>query len=121
MPDFEAPVVAGTAADKAVAYILTRVERDPNFRHYMLGTEGLRLCLVAQAEREGKDEVSIATITAMEDAPPATGDGLRTPDIARMRRRIEAVESYISDLRSRGRLSNEIYGVLSNLIQGRQA
>ena len=120
MPDFEAPVVAGTAADKAVAYILRRVERDPNFRHYMLCTEALRLCLVAQAEREGKDEVSIATIT-VANVPPATGDGQRTPDIVDMRNRIKAVESYLGDMRSRGRLSNEIYGVLSNLIQGRQA
>jgi len=104
MPDFEAPVANGTAADNAVAYILKRVKRDANFRHYMLGTEALRLCLVADAERHGLPTDGISSIS---NAPPAQTED--KPDILELRKQMDNIDSLVFDAYQKGEIEDDVY------------
>jgi len=118
MADFETPVLVGSHADQAVSYILERVKRDPNFRHYMLGTESLTRCLRAQAERLGLSEEAIAKIDSLTDSPAAVGDGRRTADVVILRERLAAVGDLAYEMHADGRLSEGDYTALTEAMHG---
>lgn len=112
MTDFETPTIEGTAAEKAVIHIITRVRRDPNFRYYMLGTESLALCLKADAERRGESPEVIKQITALANPPLAYDDGGRIADVLAYRTVMERIASVAADLRDRGVLPASGYAEL---------
>ena len=99
--------------------MLKRVGRDPNFRHYMLGTESLTRCLRAQAERLGLSEEAIAKIDSFTAMPPPVGDGCRRADVVILRERLAAVNDLVADLQLRGKLSEDDYRDLTEAIQCR--
>lgn len=61
-----------TAADLAVKYILDRIQTDPDLAWYMLHTEAMHLCCVAEAERLGKpiEEVELERLRRPLAFPP---------------------------------------------------
>lgn len=109
MPDFEAPVIeaAESAAESAVRYILKRVTADPNFRHYMLGTQTLEMCVTAEAcrlveTRRGNPATAKAIVEKSLEDSIARADarlkrsGETTPDVTLLRRRIEAAQEKLN-------------------------
>lgn len=50
------PKTTGTLAEQAVQFVLNRVVCDADVRWHMIGTETLRRCLIAEAERTGLSE-----------------------------------------------------------------
>lgn len=57
--EIPAPQTTGTLAEQAVAYVLNRVVYDADVRWHMMGTETLRRCLIAEAERTGLPEYEV--------------------------------------------------------------
>jgi hypothetical protein len=103
MPDFAAPAVIGSPADKAVAYLLARCQHDVNFQFYMLGTESLRLCLVAEADRLGV--AGQEAIDPIIDAPTWKGIPGQKSDMEVMRDRLDRAVRVVEELAARGKLS----------------
>jgi len=114
MPEVE---IVGTYAEKAIVHLLTRVKEEANFRHYMLGTESLRLCLKADAERRGLPPEEIENISSL-DAPPAAAAEAFQPHVVVYRRRCQAVQECIGRFLSQGRIDEATFSELYDLVNG---
>ena len=84
-----------TPAEEAVLHILQRVVTDRDFSWVMMGTQSLRLCLIAEGHRIGKpdDEVEADLHKAMA----AQEERLRNnnadkPEVLVLRQRVETLE-----------------------------
>ena len=109
MPEFQVMPIEGTASEKAVSRILQRVANDRNYSWYMIGTESLRLCINAEAERTGKTEAVVeADLHAAIDAaqPRLKRHGADRPDVEVLRERIEKLTEKLEQLNDDGKIGD---------------
>lgn len=71
-------------ADRAVKYLLDRIQYDNNLRYYMLGTEAMALLVEAEAARLG---LPYAQVNA--ERHRWLGDGSPLADVVELRRQLE--------------------------------
>lgn len=119
MADFEAIPVEGTQAEQAVAYILQRVVNDRNFSWYMIGTESLQLCLLAEAQRTDKTEVEVEKelLEAMALADQRLQrDGRALPEVRVLRERLARLDQLLGHMSDAGKLDDVNYTKLCDLI-----
>jgi hypothetical protein len=115
MLDVETIPVAGTAAEQAVSHILRRVVNDRNFSWYLIGTESLRKCLVAEAARLGSTDeaVEVQMIAAMKAVDQR---GKREPDVEVLRKRIDAIDQHLGHMSDRGKINDADYTALCDFV-----
>lgn len=77
---------------RAVKYVLDRIQRDPDLRDYMLGTQAFALLIAAEAERLGVPaaEVEARRLGQLER---------RTPDVVALRDEVERLRAEVDRLR----------------------
>lgn len=76
-----------SASEKAVFHILRRVSTDANFAWYMLGTEALRLCVLAAAEALGKPASEVR-----EEVEQNAASNRDEPDVVGLRNIVDQLE-----------------------------
>lgn len=119
MPNFSFAPETASASEKAVNYALYRVVSDRNFAHYMWGTETMALLLTAEAQRQGvTPEVVNEQLT--KDAQAATPRLVKQrrdqPDVAWLRKRLDAIDELLGRMSDRGKLDDENYTKLCDYI-----
>ncbi|GAA4443023.1 hypothetical protein [Bremerella cremea] len=102
-----------TAAETAVLKILQRVATSRDFSWLMAGTETLRLCLVAEAQRLGTsaDDVEEKLSAAMmrDDERRRRQGELTTAEVLIHRHRVEAIEQLLTKVFAEGGLTRNAY------------
>ena len=81
-------------ADRAVKYLLDRIQQDANLRWYMLDTQALALMCEAEAFRLGKE---IETISESRSKDLTPERHRREPDAVKLRKLVDAC-SHDSDI-----------------------
>ena len=69
-----------TVADRAIKYILDRIQHDANLRWYMINTQAHALLVEAEAKRLG-----VSSDELMSDRLDWKGEGKGIPDVRRYR------------------------------------
>lgn len=81
----------------AIAYVLTRAQRDPELRHHMLLTEGHDRLMAAEAAYLGEDLDTVAARRKLNESPHAR------PRCAEDAERVDELEAEVARLQRAGR------------------
>jgi len=92
---------AMTPADVAVAYMLGRIQEDPDLRHVMLHTEAFHKLCIAEASRKrfmapGETAEQVETRRSMDRQPAHRKFKPRIPEFRRL---IEAIANRVVEMR----------------------